>query len=397
MNENRLVADPRTISRSSLAPGSSARNGGRALVWDAANTSALMVARALRRQGWTVDWLGGAASPWWASSAFDGERTILSGPEDPRLQRVLWEHPLDALFLSGDDHVRWMLEHWSSLPPGVHRHLSDPGSLRTALSKERSLQLAEKLGVPTLPTLRCTSPADVAELSRRLAPGGEVVIKGEGGAAGAAVASVRAGETPGPETWRRVTRFSPVVLVQRRVRGPRVFIVVVYEHGVERAACLHEKVATFPHDFGVTAYGITRHIEPALEQSRRMFEALCWHGVANIEFRQDLHDGQYYFMEINPRVNASMGIQDRAGIDIAGTWTNVCTGRGGENPPGRAYRDGVRYVWGVRGLALAISRPWRVPAWGWRSLLGENTDLAALDAPLRRRALRLAFWLARHA
>jgi hypothetical protein len=54
------------------------------------------------------------------------------------------------------------------------------------------MQLAAHLGVPTLTTAHCTSPAAVVEASSELAPaGGEVVLKGEGGAAGTAVARLR--------------------------------------------------------------------------------------------------------------------------------------------------------------------------------------------------------------
>jgi len=50
----------------------------------------------------------------------------------------------------------------------------------------------------------------------------------------------------------------------------------------------------------------------------------------------------------------------------------------------------------VRGLALALRRPWHLPGWGLGCLLGPNSDFAALDGSLRRRALRLALWTARH-
>jgi len=390
MNEAPAVLDATLVAPAKV------RRVGRALVWDSANTSALVLARELCRQGWTVDWIGGAASPWRTSTAFDGERTI-AGADDEHLLRTFHEHPLDALFLCGDDHVRWILDHWASLPPGVRQHLSKPASLRTALSKEHSMRLALELGVPVLPTERCTSIDEATAAARRLAPHGEVVLKGEGGAAGCAVASVHSGKPPSLETWTRVTRFAPVAFVQRRIRGPRVFMSVVYEHGVERAACMHEKVATYPADFGPTAFGITRRVEIVHEYARRMFGALQWHGIANIEFRQDTENGRWYFIEINPRVAASMGIQEAAGIDIPGTWAAVCMGRGDDNPPGCGYREGVHYAWTVRGLALAFRRPRDVPAWGLATLLSKRSDLAALDTPLRWRALRLAFWLARQA
>ena len=258
------------------------------------------------------------------------------------------------------------------------------------------MQLARTLDVPVLETERCTSSAAVAEASRRLAPGGEVVLKGEGGSAGSAVVSLRAGETPRHDAWRAVTRHAPVVLVQRRLRGPRVMATVVYERGVERAAVAHQKIASFPFHFGPTAFGVTRHVEAVHDYAQRMFGALHWHGISNIEFRQDLHDGRWYFMEINPRVNCSLGIQERAGLDIGAAWAAVCEGRGAEEAPGRAYRDGVPYAWAVRGLALAMRRPWSLPPWALGCLFSENSDLPLLDAPLRRAALRQALWMARH-
>jgi hypothetical protein len=74
----------------------------------------------------------------------------------------------------------------------------------------------------------------------------------------------------------------------------------------------------------------------------------------------------------------------------------VCAGRGAEVSPERTYRKGVRFAWGVRGMALAMRRPWSVPAWELRCLLGGGSDLDALDPSQRRRAFRLACWMARH-
>ena len=372
-----------------------ASSGGRALVWDSANTSALLTARALRCRGWTVDWIGSNVSPWRDSPFFNGERTVVHGPRDPKLLQAFARHPLEALFLHGDDHVRWMLEHWDQVPR-VHAHLADPAALRIALSKEQSAQLATSLGVPVLPTAICDSAEAVVKAGLRLAPHARMVIKGEGGAAGCAMAALRGGQRPDPDTWRQVTRFAPRAMLQRRITGPRVFMSVVYCHGVEQAACAHEKAATFPADFGPTAFGVTRHVPEVLDFARRMFTALQWHGPANIEFRQDLADGTWYFMEINPRVGASMGIQSAAGLDLAGTWAEVSAGRAPMPPPGDRYENGVRYAWTVRGLALALRQPWKLPSWGLGCALGPNSDFAALDGPLRRRALRLALWTARH-
>lgn len=381
---------------SGASSGRPARDGGRALVWDSTNTSALLNARALCRAGWTVDWVGSSVSPWRTSRWFNGDRTVIGGPGDPRLLDLFRTHPLDVLVLHGDDQVRWCSEQWNALPR-LQSFLPRPESLRIALSKERSAELAARLGVPVLPTVVCETAAAAAAAGNTLAPGGEVVLKGEGGAAGAATAAARAGIVPPAEVWVRVSRRASRVLVQRRITGPKVFLSVVYEHGREVAACAHEKAATFPHRFGPTAFGVTRNVPEVLANARRLFGELGWHGPANIEFRQDTADGRWYFMEINPRMGASMGIQEAAGIDFARIWAEVCTGELAAGPSHDTYRDGVRFAWTVRGVALALRRPWNVPVWGLPCVFGAHSDFAALEPPLRRRALKLAAWTARHA
>ena len=206
-----------------------------------------------------------------------------------------------------------------------------------------------------------------------------------------------AGREPTAAQWRAVTAHAPKVLLQRRIRGARLLVTVAYERGVERAACAIEKLATHPADFGPAAYGITRRVDTVHEYAARMFGALEWHGIADIEFRCDVETGDWYFMEINPRVVATLGIEARAGMDLVGAWARVCSGRGSEDPPQRSYREGVRYAWGTRALARAMRYPWTTRPWQWSCLLGAASDLHEIENPIRYRTLREALWMARHA
>lgn len=368
----------------------------RALVWDAGNSASALAARSFARRGWIVDWLGAIASPWNHSSCWNGTRISITGPQDPALDRILRQHPLDALLLCGDDQVRWMLARWPELPPAVHAQLPPPESLSLALSKHESMSLARRLGLPVLETLRGNSRLAVVDAGRALLPArGEIVVKGEGGAAGTTVFALSKGKVPSDLQWRRATRLSPSVLVQRRIRGPRFLVTVAYERGAERAACVHEKVAAFPYAFGPTAFGITRRVDLLHDYAQRLFGELQWHGIADVEFRLDRDDGRWYFMEINPRVCATLGIQERAGLDLAGAWARVCEAAGEECGDPRAYRDGVAYAWSVRAMALALRQPWRVPRWGWRCLTSSDSDQDSMGFGSRARALRSSLWMAR--
>jgi predicted ATP-grasp superfamily ATP-dependent carboligase len=201
---------------------------------------------------------------------------------------------------------------------------------------------------------------------------------------------------PGDSQWQAVTRHAPTVLVQRRIRGPRYLVTVSYARGVERAACVHEKVVAAPYAFGPAAFGVTRRLDVLHDYAAKMFTALQWHGIADIEFRQDLADGRWYFMEINPRVCATLGIEVQAGLDLVGDWARVCAGHELDEAPGRRYRDGVRYAWGTRAVALMASRPWRMPLWGIGLLASEACDFDVMDTAMRRYAVRTGLWIARH-
>jgi predicted ATP-grasp superfamily ATP-dependent carboligase len=383
-----------TVRRASHAAVPGTRR--RALIWDGKNTSSVLTARTLRARGWRVDVILAPNCPWRGEVSFDGERTLAEeGRDDALIERTLAEHPMDALFLHGDGQVRWLLKRWEGLSPSVKRHLPEAEALERVLSKDGSARLARSLGVPVLETRRCHSPEEVEAAARELAGRGQVVLKGEGSSAGNAVRAYRACRRLSAADWAALTRLRPYVLVQRRIRGKRLFVTVVYERGVERAACAHEKVLTWPYAFGVTAVGVTRNIPEVHESVRRMFQALAWNGVANAEFRQDVEDGRWYFMEINPRVNCSIGIQEQAGIDVVDTWAAVCEGRGAELEPAPGYRSGVRYWWAVPTLALTLRRPWRVPWWGLLRRAG--SDWASLDGATRMRLLRVALWSARKA
>jgi hypothetical protein len=366
----------------------------RALVWDSLNTSSLLVAHGLRARGWVVDSLEPPNSPWHGASAFNGARTLVSLAQEEILERALFAHPLDGLFLHGDHQIRWLVARWERLPAEVRRHLPAKGSLEIALSKRRAMELAAGLGVPALPTRRCASPEEVAAALAEVPRGGELVLKGEGGSAGSAVRALAPGQRLAPADYAALTRASPVVLAQRRLRGPKLFVTVVYERGAERAACGHEKLCTWPAAFGVTAVGVTRYVEAVHEYTERIFTALAWHGIANIEFRQDTEDGRWYFMEINPRINCSLGIQAAAGVDVVAAWAAILEGRAG-GFPGRGYRSGVRYRWVVPATALALRRPWALP---WGALLSRRTgsDWGVLEGMSRVGALRTALWEARH-
>lgn len=367
------------------------RDGRRALVWDTWNTASVIAARSLVRQGFTVDALLPRGVPWLHHRAFDGERHVIDSADDPQVEQRVFTHPLDAVFFHGDAQMRWLLERWDRLPGRLRRHLPPREALRVALSKQRSLEVAGALGLPLLPTRTCGSEAAL-EAALALEPrGAQVVVKGETGSAGRTVRAVRADPGRAAGLWAALGE-SGQVLVQRRIEGPRLLATVVFERGVQRAGVQHLKTLAFPVQFGITARGVTVRVREVEGWVDSLFSRLGWHGVANVEFRQDVRDGRWYFMEINPRVPSSIGIQKAAGVDVAAIWADVCAGEGGRHDGRQDYRLGQSYTWSVPTLAAVLRQPWRLP----RALFSfvRGSDLPELEPGVAVRALRVAAWQA---
>src|SRR5262249_10470047 len=52
-----------------------------------------------------------------------------------------------------------------------------------------------------------------------------------------------------------------------------------------------------------------------LRDAEKLMAALNWHGVAMVEFKMD-SDGQYWLMEINPRLWGSLALSIDAGVNF---------------------------------------------------------------------------------
>lgn len=354
-----------------------------------------MVARELHRRGWVVDSIVTPSCPWLGEPSFNGESILAEiGSDDARIEQALLQHRWDLVSLHGDRQVQWLHDRWERLPSDLLSHFPPRESLTTAISKVHSLELADELGLPVLPTRCCTRIEEVKRVALELAgPDGEVVIKGEGSSAGSAVRAYRVGRKIPESDWSALTGTSSSVLVQRRIRGPRVLATVLYENGSERSACVHEKLCTWPNGFGVTAMGRTRHVETVHAYARQLFERLRWHGPANVEFRQSIKDGKWYFIEINPRVPSSIGIQSRAGQDLVARWAQIAEGRGAELGPSQDYRSGIFFWWTIPMLALTLRHPGSVT---WKALISSlrQGDWSAMSNRARVHALKTALWCA---
>ena len=120
-------------------------------------------------------------------------------------------------------------------------------------------------------------------------------------------------------------------------------------------------------------------------------------GVANVEFKRDVRDGQLKLIECNARFTASDALVTRSGVNLAQFVYNRLTGR--DQPPMKPYVRGMRQWDPIRDFQayLQLRKTGQLSFGQWfTSVLHGQTfaywrasdpmpGLARLTAPLRKR------------
>lgn len=110
------------------------------------------------------------------------------------------------------------------------------------------------------------------------------------------------------------------VCVQELLEGPIRTLVNVHlyadaNHEVLGAVTGH-KLRQFPADFGSASLCDLVRRDDALEYSRRFVKEARYHGMAGIEFREDLRTGELKLIEINPRGMYGLGMSLLGGVEL---------------------------------------------------------------------------------
>lgn len=149
------------------------------------------------------------------------------------------------------------------------------------------------------------------------------------------------------------------VLLQEKIVGPGMGLCVCAQHGKVLAAFSHKRLREKPPSGGVSVLRESVALDPlAFEFSARMLDELKWHGVAMVEFKQDLRDGRPKLMEINGRFWGSLQLAIDAGVDFPRILIDSLSQPIAQ--PLVAYKTGVRTRWllgDIDALMLRLFKP----------------------------------------
>jgi predicted ATP-grasp superfamily ATP-dependent carboligase len=103
------------------------------------------------------------------------------------------------------------------------------------------------------------------------------------------------------------------------------------------------KIRMSPPHFGVCSFAVSASNSEVLELTARLGSRLGYTGHVSLEFKWDHRDGLYKYIELNPRLPASVALDEASGVPTVWNTYRVALGEDVE-PVASRQRDGVIYL-----------------------------------------------------
>ena len=239
------------------------------------------------------------------------------------------------------------------LEPYIRVPLPNRASIELAGNKDRTMQLAESIGIAIPKTYYPQSLKDAERIADSLSY--PVVVKG-------ARENGNVGYANSPEElisqYKKISAFSPIV--QEYITGGGYGFFALYNHGEARAIFMHRRLREYPVTGGPSALAESIYDPMLMEQGLKLLDNLQWHGVAMVEFKKDERTGRYVLMEINPKFWGSLELAIASGVDFPYlTCSMACEG---DVEPVFSYKTGVKFRWLFpQDVFHAVTNPGAIP------------------------------------
>ena len=250
-------------------------------------------------------------------------------------------HRYEAAIPVGLDMMEVFVRHGESFTVPVM--LPPPDSFRIAGDKRLTFEHAATVGIPVPRTVS-------AEQWREL----ELPLVLKNPRTGVTIA-----HTP-EEAAAQVERLGSQIqsyVAQEYIPGENGFgYFGFFQNGHETAYFMHERLMQFPKEGGPSVVARAIRDSRLRELGRTLLASLCWHGAAMVEFKRSDRNGQFYLMEINPKLWGSLDLAIQSGCNFP-VWI-VRALMNESTPDSRDYREGLTYQWVVpNGLKCFLKYP----------------------------------------
>jgi predicted ATP-grasp superfamily ATP-dependent carboligase len=102
------------------------------------------------------------------------------------------------------------------------------------------------------------------------------------------------------------------------------------------------KLRQWQPDFGMTCFGVSEEHGVVRDRVRTFLDAIGYQGVAGLEFARDRRTGEYFFLELNPRLFLPIQLAADSGVDLVRLAYRDMCGDPIETMP--RQRDGIYWL-----------------------------------------------------
>jgi hypothetical protein len=333
----------------------------RALVLDGRAVLATYVCRSLSNINWSADLLAQPGSPAFRTRS-SGSRFYAPPLGDVGaflnfVQTVVDRGRYGAIFVCCEEVLELIQPLVGRSPAWKALLLPSNETLRILFSKNASLRMAEEAGAYVPATLIPKSGLELPLLIKSLRF--PVVVKGEKGNSTSNVRFVWRPEDLAKtysELKNREDAYNGAPSIQEFIPGTQYSLDGLFWNGEPLRVCAYRKLFTYPvNGGGLTVKCITERPPELLDAAFAIFRRLRYSGLGQVQFIRDSRDNRFKFMEVNPRVWASIGAAECAGVDLYTPYIDLVGGR--MVRPDLSYRTGVQYHRFSMGVHYMAQKP----------------------------------------
>jgi predicted ATP-grasp superfamily ATP-dependent carboligase len=258
------------------------------------------------------------------------------------------ENPV--LFASSDKYAALLSTHHERLAEHFRFHWVPWPTLQQIVDKAKVSRLCESAGV-IAPRTRIPQPSEdvVATVSGLRFP---CIVKPIRSFDLDPGASRRAHVVASVGALKRLFETQPGLrgnaIIQELIEGTDDEVyqcnILVAADGAIAATCGVRKLQQFPPGYGKMCFGRTEAHPELIERSVRLLDAVEYRGLASLEFKRSRTDGEFYFIEMNPRLPWYNSLFVEAGVNLAHLAFEDLTQARAVPLPAAAAREDVHWL-----------------------------------------------------
>jgi predicted ATP-grasp superfamily ATP-dependent carboligase len=212
-----------------------------------------------------------------------------------------------------DDCTLLLSKYKNRFSPNVKIPIANYDTLLVGRDKAKTIELAEKEGIPHPKTLIDDHP-DFTFIKRDFEF--PVILKPRRSSGSRGIVCVKKPRDLEKEYTQLKKQYNDLIIQEFIPYGGANGVFLLFNQGEPRALFVHKRLREYPPSGGPSTLRESVVYPKIEEYALKILKKLNWHGVAMVEFRIDARDGEPKLMEINPRYWGSLQLGIFAGVDF---------------------------------------------------------------------------------